>query len=121
MAVNKRRDMPDMGLRVAKVREARGMTQQDLATDSDMSRSTLGPLERGEKDPRASTVISLCEALQCTPNDLFPERLSEYDTRNREIKALEDRLKTLTPYQFSRFMSMINNTLDVFLIMPAGK
>ena len=37
MAVNKSRDMPDMGLRVAKVREARGMTQEDRKASVEMA------------------------------------------------------------------------------------
>ena len=55
-----------------------GLSQQDVATRGDLSLSLVAKLEQGKKaDPRASTILSLAEALGVQPgqllDDLFPK------------------------------------------------
>jgi transcriptional regulator with XRE-family HTH domain len=53
-----------IGRRLKALREAAGLTQQQLATRAGLSVSNLSQLEQGQKeDPRISTLIALAGAM----------------------------------------------------------
>ena len=106
------KDIRTMALRIAKLRSAEGLSQLVLANGIYASRNTIMRIEHGSSDPKASTLISLCEALRCTPNDLFPARLSEQMPKCREEKAREEKLNRLSPYQHSHCVNLFNQILD---------
>lgn len=63
--------------RIKSLREATGLSQQDVADRGDLSLSLVAKLEQGKKaDPRASTLLALADALGVKPgqllDDLFP-------------------------------------------------
>jgi len=65
--------------RIKGLREAAGLSQQELAVKADLSVSQVAKLEQGSKaDPRVSTMLSLARALGVLPgaivDDLFPPR-----------------------------------------------
>src|SRR5262245_15670075 len=58
--------------RLKGLREARDMSQQDLAVKADLSLSLVAKLEQGKKaDPRASTLLALMSALEVKAGDLL--------------------------------------------------
>src|SRR5262249_53068441 len=58
--------------RLRGLREARGMSQQEVAVKADLSLSLVAKLEQGKKaDPRASTLLALMTALDVQPGDLL--------------------------------------------------
>jgi len=56
-----------------KSRLRRGLTQERLAFAMRMHRTEISLLERGERDPRLSTVVKLARALDCTPSSLLED------------------------------------------------
>jgi transcriptional regulator with XRE-family HTH domain len=63
--------------RIKQLREAAGLSQQEVAMRGDLSLSLVAKLEQGKKaDPRASTLLALARALEVRPgsllDDLFP-------------------------------------------------
>jgi transcriptional regulator with XRE-family HTH domain len=54
-------------------RKRRGLTQERLAFAMRMHRTEISLLERGERDPRLSTLVRLARALDCTPSSLLEE------------------------------------------------
>jgi transcriptional regulator with XRE-family HTH domain len=61
-----------LGGNVKALREAAGLTQQQLATKAGLSMSGLGTIEQGKKpDPRLSTVVALANALGVTVDELI--------------------------------------------------
>ena len=60
-----------MNLRIREIRNALGITQQELATRMDIDLKTIGNWERGKTIPNAEQVWNLALALGCTPNYLL--------------------------------------------------
>jgi transcriptional regulator with XRE-family HTH domain len=66
-----------ISVRLKSLREAAGLSQQEVAMRADLSLSLVAKLEQGKKgDPRASTLLALAEALGVKPGaileNLFP-------------------------------------------------
>jgi uncharacterized Tic20 family protein len=56
-------NQPDLGLKVAELRQQKGLTQERLAELCEVSPRTIQRIESGEVDPRAYTLHCLGEAL----------------------------------------------------------
>lgn len=70
-------DLIGFGMRLQAIREARGMTQEQLAGKSGLSAHYIGNLEQGIRKPSSTSLLKLCHALGTTPNDLLQDSLSE--------------------------------------------
>jgi len=56
-------NQPDLGLKVAELRQLKGLTQEQLAEKCEVSPRTVQRIESGEVDPRSYTLRCLGEAL----------------------------------------------------------
>jgi transcriptional regulator with XRE-family HTH domain len=59
------------GRNLARVREAADLSQEAVADLAELHRTAVGQLERGERIPRADTVVKLCGALRIGPETLL--------------------------------------------------
>jgi transcriptional regulator with XRE-family HTH domain len=59
--------------RLKEHRDRRGLTQEELATLSGVSRPTIAALERGYRQAYSSTTDKLAKALKVKPRDLTGE------------------------------------------------
>ena len=57
-------NQPDLGLKVSELRQQKGLTQEQLAEQCEVSPRTIQRIESGEVDPRAYTLHCLGEALE---------------------------------------------------------
>jgi len=64
------------GANLVRLRRARGMSQEELGFQSEVHRTVIGKIERGEQIGRADTALKLCVGLGISPNELFAGRLS---------------------------------------------
>ncbi|MBR4040627.1 MAG: helix-turn-helix transcriptional regulator [Clostridia bacterium] len=64
-------DFSIIGKHVRAYRRERHMTQEILAERTGISKQFLSSLERGKGIPSVQTLMSLCNALELTPNDLL--------------------------------------------------
>jgi uncharacterized Tic20 family protein len=55
---------PELGMKVAELRQQKGITQEQLAELCEISTRTVQRIESGEVDPRLFTITSLGEALE---------------------------------------------------------
>lgn len=63
-----------MRMLLQQVREARKLTQRQLADASGIPQQTISSLENGSRtDPRLSTLRGLADALGCEIDDLYEE------------------------------------------------
>ena len=59
------------GKRVRDLREARGLSQEELAFKAGMHRTYLGGIERGERNPSLKNIAAIAEALGVSLSELF--------------------------------------------------
>jgi transcriptional regulator with XRE-family HTH domain len=57
-------NQPDLGVKVAELRQQKGLTQEQLAEQCEVSPRTIQRIESGEVDPRAYTLQCLSKALE---------------------------------------------------------
>lgn len=62
-----------LGRNVRRQRQARGMSQEQLALEAGMKRSYLSELERGLRNPTVRALGRLATALGADPSDLLRE------------------------------------------------
>ena len=60
-----------VGRNVRAVRQASGMTQEQLAEESGFSQQYISDLERGRRNPTIVSLYELAQALKSTPIDLL--------------------------------------------------
>jgi len=61
----------DFGLAVRQQREARGWSQEQLAAHSQLNRSYVGEIERGQVAPSLVTLHKLAQALEVRATELL--------------------------------------------------
>lgn len=59
----KDRTLRRFGLNVARIREARGLSQDQVAEKADLDRTYISGIERGVRNPGVKTVVKLARAL----------------------------------------------------------
>jgi transcriptional regulator with XRE-family HTH domain len=62
-------NQPDLGKKIAELRKAKGLTQEELVEKCNLSVRTLQRIESGEVTPRSYTVKAIFTALDYTVND----------------------------------------------------
>lgn len=85
--------------RIKELREAAGLSQQELATRADLSVSQVAKLEQGAKaDPRLSTLLALAGALGVKPGQilddlpwLLPNDRKESKSKKKERKPRKEK------------------------------
>ncbi|MEM5516024.1 helix-turn-helix domain-containing protein [Henriciella sp. AS95] len=67
-------DHPDLATSLKDYRQAKGLTQADLAGLVSVSRKTINTIENGVFVPTTALALKLARALGCTVEDLFSLR-----------------------------------------------
>lgn len=62
-----------LGQNVRRLRQQRGLSQEELALDAGMKRSYLSDLERGTRNPSVKALGRLAEALEVDPAILLTQ------------------------------------------------
>jgi transcriptional regulator with XRE-family HTH domain len=61
-----------LGQQIRKVRQQRGISQEDFANGAGLGRSYYGGVERGERNVAALNLMRIAAALRVEVGDLFP-------------------------------------------------
>jgi transcriptional regulator with XRE-family HTH domain len=84
------------GLRIRRLRAARGETQSELAANAGVSTKHLGELERGRGNPSLKNLQSLAVALGLSLSELFD--IEQEDKSDDALRAeIVQRLRTAAP------------------------
>ena len=80
--------------RIKSLREASGLSQQEVATKGDLSLSLVAKLEQGKKaDPRASSLLALATALAVKPGMLLDGLFPPDEGHEADGEAVADKKK----------------------------
>lgn len=61
----------EIGERLRAIRHARDASLGDIADPCELSVATLSRIENGKQDLSVRTLLALCDALDCSPNDVL--------------------------------------------------
>jgi transcriptional regulator with XRE-family HTH domain len=61
----------ELGKRIIKARNNKGMSQEKLAADSGIDRSHMGFIEQGRRKPTLSTLFKIAKSLDISLEQLF--------------------------------------------------
>jgi transcriptional regulator with XRE-family HTH domain len=64
-------DLERFAANLRAAREQRGLSQEALARVGDLHRTEISLLERGQREPRLSTIVALARALEIEPAQLL--------------------------------------------------
>lgn len=107
----------DIGKRMKELRILYGLTQQELADRSELSKGYISQLERNLTTPSVSTLLDLIQCLGTTPADFFtdeePEQLvfKEEDYFEKEDEESKSRVEWIIPNAQKNAMEPLRLTL----------
>ena len=60
-----------LGKKITTTRKAKGFSLRDLAATAEISKGNLSDIERGNRDPRYSTLLAIATALEMPVTELI--------------------------------------------------
>ena len=80
-----------IGDKLLAARKRRGLTQAELAEKAGLADRTYADIERGESMMRVNTLMSICQVLRITPNDILTEDMHDQPDAEQIMALLKDR------------------------------
>jgi ketosteroid isomerase-like protein/DNA-binding XRE family transcriptional regulator len=71
-------NQPDLGKKIAELRKAKGLTQEELVEECNLNVRTLQRIESGEVTPRSYTIRIIFSALDYTPDNSFESKNNSF-------------------------------------------
>lgn len=81
-----------IGSDIRKIRESKGITRKEIAENMYVSEETIRRIEKGENDPRISTLVPICNYIGIDIKDLINDREFEYNNLLSLRKEIGDLL-----------------------------
>ena len=102
------------GKRISKARNNMKLTQEEMADKCFISVSHVRSLESGAKSPSCTLIVTICNVLHVSPDDLFQDSIIK--TKCNECSKLEGHMKLLDEKHlrlandvFSTFVEFLDN------------
>jgi transcriptional regulator with XRE-family HTH domain len=73
------------GTLLKELREERGLSQAQLALESELDQTFVSLLERGQRQPTLITLFALCEALRVEPDAVVGRLMTARKHRKRRV------------------------------------
>ena len=99
----------NLGERLRQYMKELGWSQKELAARLNLSQPFISAICRGEKYPSMENVLSICDLLNITPNQLFQvdDTTNGYDLSDAE-RVLITKLRILDSRDFNAVMAMVD-------------
>ena len=98
-------DLRDVGLRIKKTREAKGLTLEELAALVDLSPTHISVIERGQKIPKLDTFVAITNALDVSADSLLRDVVAQ--SVNGVVNDLSASIMKLPPKEQKRVIRAI--------------
>ncbi len=103
-------ELQGLGARIKAAREAKGMTQEDLAAALNLSRNHISVIERGLKPPKLETFVAIANELGVSSDSLLFDVIDHAsDSVSSEIAAA---ISELPKSEQSRILGAIKLLLE---------
>lgn len=102
-------DMNIIGNKLLAFRKQKGLTQAEVAELAEISDRTYADIERGSTNMRTETLVSICKALNITPNEIL---LEENNSLIMEQENLIKKLDCCTPKEKTTALKLLSIYLD---------
>lgn len=108
----------DIGHRMKELRIQYGLTQQELADRSELSKGFISQLERNLTSPSVGTLLDIIQCLGTTPAEFFtdqePEQIvfRQEDYFTKDVEELHHQIKWLIPNAQKNAMEPVLMTLN---------
>ena len=103
-------DLKAVGLRIKTAREAKGLTQENLAALVDLSSTHISVIERGMKTVRLDTFVAIANALDVSADTLLVDVVTH--SVNGLANGLPEAIRTLPPDEQKRLMKALKAYLE---------
>ncbi|MGI5898871.1 MAG: helix-turn-helix domain-containing protein [Christensenellales bacterium] len=99
-------DYESLGRKIRNVRKQRGLTQKESAEMIGISTAFFGLIERGQRKASIETLVSICNVLNVSMDELLEDSLrlnrdqnaANYELLSENIKLLSDTVKKIQEY-----------------------
>lgn len=98
-------DQLAVGRRIKAARQAKSLTQEQLAAMVDLSPTHISVIERGLKSPRLDTFVAIANALNVSADTLLAD-VVEYATEKSACE-LSEAIEKLPPKEQKRILKVI--------------
>ena len=100
-------DEKDFALRLAQLREKKGVSARDMSLSVGQNPGYINNIESGKSAPSLAGIFYICDYLGLTPKDLF-----DMDVENpTRLNAVIQNLKRLNDQQLALVESLVKNIL----------
>ena len=82
ISIEDHRLMNTLGANLKRIREHRGLTQQEVADSLEVNRVSIARIESGKRLPGLQLVVSVAKLLKCSVDDLTSEPAVAASTRS---------------------------------------
>ena len=103
-------DLKAVGLRIKTAREAKGLTQENLAALVDLSSTHISVIERVMKTVRLDTFVAIANALGVSADTLLVDVVTH--SVNGLANGLPEAIRTLPPDEQKRVMKALKAYLE---------
>lgn len=105
-----RKSYPKIGAQIKKHREAKGLTQKELAHQAHIGLAHIAHIETGSKMPSPAVFLRIMNALEVAADQL----LCDYITQAQYVyeQEIASRLKDCSPQDADYVVSVIEQTVD---------
>ena len=113
--MNKDSFTKNFGLKIKKLRKAKGLSQEELAESIDKTVDTISSIERGLSSPRIETAIELAKILDIPLHELF--QVNELPTKDKVRAELLDDINDLLKSQPADLLdTMLEQTKQLVML-----
>ena len=101
------------GDRIRELRQERGLSQERLALNADITPAYLGLVERGKKNPTVLTIERICTAMGISLADFFSICRSAPEIEDDISKQILYHLNGLSKAERSGFLTLVKTVLNI--------
>lgn len=100
-------DEKDFSLRLAQLREKKGVSARDMSLSMGQNPGYINNIESGKSMPSLTGIFYICEYLGITPSEFF-----DVDSQNpQKLKQIMDNLKRLDDRQLDTISALIHDII----------